>query len=384
VRCVKLVSSSALSALSERAFVQRYFAAGSPEFAQARVLLKEIKTAFIANLRTVAWMDAATQKGALEKADKMALNLGGPSAAYKEEADATQAPIKVDPEALLTNAVESSKALVGQRMQGIGEPLHRAADEWSMTATTVNAYYDAAKNAMFVPAGTLQPPFFELARPAAMNFGAIGAIMGHEMTHGFDLQGALLDYKGRERDWWSLDAANQFKRRSSCVDTVFNVIGAPKLYARPQTLSEDLADVGGVKVAMEAYQAWHTRARGAAPGEQELKEFFLAFSQNWCYKERKLERAVLAQDVHAPGELRSNGPLSMTDIFSLTFQCPAGSRMNPAEKCGMWKDITGEELLFQTRLQQLSRAGLGHDAAPGASTQTLVSWRGDRGSGQER
>ena len=281
-RCVKLVSSSALSALSERAFVQRFFPKESKEYTEAWVLLKHVKAAFIANLKTVAWMDAATQKGALDKADKMALNLGGPPGAYANGGPGSKAPIEVDAAALLDNAAESSKTLVEQQMQEIGMPMRQDAGEWSMTATTVNAYYDGAKNAMFVPAGTLQPPFFALGRPAAMNFGAIGAIMGHEMTHGFDLQGALLDADGQSRDWWSLDAANQFKRRSECVDTVFNVIGAPRLFAQPQTLSEDLADVGGVKVAMMAYQKWHTQVHGVAAAESDLREFFLAFSQNWC------------------------------------------------------------------------------------------------------
>jgi putative endopeptidase len=357
-RCVKLVASSGLSDLSEKAFMQRFFRKDSDEYREAMELLQDVKKAFVTNIDSVPWMDADTKREALEKANNMALNLGGPASAY-DEAGKRDAPFAVNRSALVRNVELSAAAKMEWEIEGIGSMVNEGAGEWSMTATTVNAYYDGSKNAMFVPAGTLQMPFFSLDRPMALNFGALGAIMGHEMTHGFDLNGARLDAQGRERDWWTLEAANQFKERSKCVDTVFNVVGLPRLFARPLTLSEDLADVGGVKVALMGFQAWHARKHGTEASEQDLKRFFLAFSQNWCYKERPQERAVLINDVHAPGELRSNGPLSMTDDFSSTFTCGAGTRMNPAEKCGMWKDITGDELLFQTRLKQIANSGLG-------------------------
>jgi hypothetical protein len=172
--------------VSDAAFLQRFLPASSAHYAHAHDLLARIKRAFVDNLEAVKWMDAQTKAAAVAKAEAMRLNLGGPASAY---AATPQAAMAVDAGAsLLDNAQASSRHKVALRLEAIGEPVVASSDEWAMSATTVNAYYDAARNAMFVPAGTLQKPFFALERPAALNFGAIGAIMGHEMTHGFDLQ----------------------------------------------------------------------------------------------------------------------------------------------------------------------------------------------------
>lgn len=152
-----------------------------------------------------------------------------------------------------------------------------------------------------------------------------------------------MDEEGRAREWWSPASAAEFAKRSQCVARVFGADtqqppegGAPAPSAQPQTLSEDLADVGGLQVALEAYLAVTTGATS-----EDLRSFFLAFAQNWCYKARARESAVLVHDVHAPGELRANAPLSFTDAFSTTYRCASGSRMNPERKCGLWSPAGG-------------------------------------------
>ncbi|KAI9906793.1 hypothetical protein PsorP6_003102 [Peronosclerospora sorghi] len=221
----------------------------------------------------------------------------------------------------------------------LGRPVDRT--EWAMTSAEVNAYYQPRANQMVFPAGILQPPFFSKDYDPARNFGSIGSIVGHELTHGFDATGRHYDASGTLHDWWSNETAHEFTKRTQCLVEQYgrynvssttdptHVLG----HVNGQyTLSENIADNGGVKLAFHAYQA--ARATHNATGD---KLFFLSFAQTFCAK--RSDQAMtekLASDPHAPERWRINGVASNSHDFARVFQCPVTARMNPPTKCQVW------------------------------------------------
>jgi endothelin-converting enzyme/putative endopeptidase len=223
----------------------------------------------------------------------------------------------------------------------VGGPLDRG--EWEMTPPTVNADYNPFLNEMVFPAGILQPPFFHRDFPRAMNYGAIGMGMGHELTHGFDDQGRKFDALGRLRAWWDPAVAARFEERARCVSDLYDSYEVePGLHLNgTQTLGEDIADLGGLKEAYRAWKAWEAAQvkppASPVPGLDNDQLFFVAFAQPWCELITPEYARLLAQtDDHAASRFRVLGAASQFPDFAWVFSCAEGTPMNPARRCQVW------------------------------------------------
>ncbi len=215
-----------------------------------------------------------------------------------------------------------------------------------MSPPTVNAYYNPPNNEMVFPAGILQPPFFSPQWPMAMNFGGIGMVMGHELTHGFDDSGRKFDGSGRLREWWDEDAAKRFEERAQCVDDLYSSYEVqPGVFLNGRlTLGENIADFGGIKQAHAAYVAW-AQANGEDPKAQVWEGLtaeqlmFVSFGQIWCSKATpEVEKVLALTDPHSHPRYRINGPLSNLPAFWEAFSCEEGSGMRPPAEavCEVW------------------------------------------------
>jgi len=221
----------------------------------------------------------------------------------------------------------------------IGKPVDRA--EWGMTPPTVNAYYDPLMNNINFPAGILQPPFYDNRSDDAVNFGAIGMVIGHELTHGFDDEGRQFDPKGNLRDWWKPEDAKAFEERAACIAdeySAFSPVTGVNLNGK-LTLGENTADNGGVRIALMAL------AETMGKGEEQKKvdgftpeqRFFLSFGQVWCENQREEILRLRAQtDPHSPGRFRVNGVVQNMPEFRNAFSCKAGQPMVRPQACRVW------------------------------------------------
>ena len=236
------------------------------------------------------------------------------------------------------NALAARKAERARLLAKIGKPLDR--DDWQMSAPTVNAYYDPALNGMVFPAGILQPPFFSPAASAQVNLGGMGVVVGHELTHGFDDQGAQYDAAGNLKNWWAPATGDEFKARTQCVIKQYDAYEAvPDVHVNgANTVGENIADIGGVKLAFAAYRAARAGKVGAkVAGFSEDQQFFVSFAQGWCSNRRdELARTRLLTDPHSPPEQRVNGALADTPEFQAAFSCPEGTPMAPKDRCTVW------------------------------------------------
>jgi len=210
-----------------------------------------------------------------------------------------------------------------------------------MTAPTVNAYYDPQRNQMVFPAGIMQPPFYGINQGLAVNAGAIGMVVGHELTHGFDDEGSQFDAKGNLAGWWTSAASDRFKTKISCVEKQYSAyVALPGLHVNGAlTLGENIADNGGLKLAFEAYRALRSSAKEAvvADGLSEDQQFFLGFAQGWCSVYRPdFERMVVQTNPHSPPRFRVRGPLTNMPQFGDAFACKVGSPMRPTNTCSVW------------------------------------------------
>ncbi len=228
---------------------------------------------------------------------------------------------------------------VARQLAKVGQPLDRT--EWGMTPPTVNAYYSAGMNEMVFPAGILMPPFYTQGANDAVNHGAIGLVVGHELTHGFDDEGRQYDARGNLTDWWSKPVGEEFDRRAACVATQYDgyvAVDDVKVNGK-LTLGENIADLGGLTLSFQAYQA----SRAGKPAEPPVagytpeQQFFLAHAQAWCQQIRPENARLRAvTDPHSPARWRVNGPLSNLPAFAAAFQCKAGAPMVRAERCDIW------------------------------------------------
>jgi predicted metalloendopeptidase len=221
----------------------------------------------------------------------------------------------------------------------VGKPVDR--EEWYIGAASVNAYYDAQLNHMAFPAGILQPPFYDVKNALPVNLGAIGIVLGHELTHGFDDEGAQFDANGNLENWWSPGVGKQFEDKTSCVAeqySAYETLPGVKLDGR-LTLGENIADLGGVKLAFQAYRALTSKLPGTPDAESRAgdREFFLSVGQTWCAKYRpEMARLLARVDPHSPPRFRLQGPLSNMPEFATAFSCPAGAPMQAKSACVVW------------------------------------------------
>ena len=328
--CVETTDHLLGEALGQH-FVRRWFPADAR--AQAVSLVHGIQGAMRDRLARLAWMDDATRGRAEGKLAAMADKIGYPDAWRSYDA------LTLDRSSFWRSHAAALAFEVRRDLAKIGRPVDRG--EWDMTTPTVNAYYNPALNEMVFPAGILQPPFYTQGANDAVNYGAIGLVVGHELTHGFDDEGRQFDARGNLADWWSAPVAAEFDRRAACVVRQYDgYVAVDDVRVNGKlTLGENLADLGGLTLSHAAYQA----SRAGKPPEAAVggftaeQQFFLAHAQAWCALIRPENARLRAvTDPHSPARWRVNGPLSNLPAFARAFSCRAGDPMVRADRCEVW------------------------------------------------
>jgi putative endopeptidase len=318
-----------LGELLGQAFVLEHFAGGSKEKALAMVLA--VESTFEANLATLTWMDDATKAVARLKVQKMRNMIGYPDKFRSYDDFTTSA------KSFLDNVSNGNREQIRFDVAKIGKPVDKG--EWFMTPPTVNAYNDPQNNQIVFPAGILQPPFFNAAATDAVNFGAMGMVVGHEITHGFDDEGRQFDEAGNLRDWWSAASATTFGEKTACVKEQFDgyvAIDDIKLKG-DLTLGENVADLGGLKLGLAALSTWEAKTPPVSAGLTSQQQFFMSYGQSWCSKYRPEEaRRRAATDPHSPPQWRVNGPLGNLPAFAAAFGCKPTDAMVRAKRCDVW------------------------------------------------
>jgi putative endopeptidase len=332
-RCVQQTDLS-LGELLGRYYVLQDFPALSKQMASD--LVQRIEDAFLANLANVDWMDDATRKLAAQKLS-MVKNLIGYPEHWKDYSG-----LSISADYFVDNVVTCNQFSTADQFAQLTLPVNKA--RWEMTPPTVNAYYDPTLNEMVFPAGILQSPwFFNATYPPQINFAGIGSVMGHELTHGFDDQGANYDGTGKLHQWWPPAVKQRFQQRTECVSNLYSSFEVlPGLYVNGNlTLGENVADIGGLHESFIAYQTYAkslpTPPPEILPGKTDKQMFFIAYALHWCEVDTpEALRRQVNSNPHSPARFRVNGPLSQLPQFTEAFSCPAGSAMNPAKRCNIW------------------------------------------------
>jgi putative endopeptidase len=329
-RCVREVDNKMGMALG-RTFAKEVL--GADGKADTQHLVVDIEDSMRADLGDISWMDDKSRQAALEKLSKIANKIGYPD--HERDYDS----LTISRGKFLDDAVAGSTFEAKRQLAKIGKPVDRG--EWDMSPPTVNAYYDASMNEMVFPAGILQLPYYERGMKPWVAFGGIGMVMGHELTHGFDDEGRQFDGDGNLREWWSKGVSDEFDKRADCVKKQYDgytVLGDVHLNGK-LTLGENLADLGGIKLA---YNSMERATAGVvdAPGKyNKEQQFFIGFAQGWCARIRDEEvRLRVSTDPHSPAQYRVNGPLSNVPAFATAFSCKDGSKMvrPAADRCQVW------------------------------------------------
>jgi predicted metalloendopeptidase len=329
VRCVAS-TDRALGDLLGQKYIQLTF--GDDARAQITSLVENLEHAMGEDIKGLTWMTDETKTAAIAKLKAITNNVGYP----RKWRDYSSVTIAADD--FLGNTERAAEAMNRQRIEKIGKPTDKS--EWTMTPPTVNAFYSPQSNSINFPAGILQPPFFDARRDMSVNYGGIGAVIGHEMTHGFDDQGRKFDGEGNLRDWWTARDAAEFEKRVSCVAdeySGFTSVDDVKLNGR-LTLGENTADNGGLRVAYMALQeALKKNPSEKMDGLTPDQRFFVGFAQVWCENMSPQElRQRAMTDPHSPGRFRVNGTLVNMPEFQKAFACKASSPMVGQNACHVW------------------------------------------------
>lgn len=328
-RCVS-ATDSALGELVGQIYVKQEFPGQSKT--DAEKMVKGISAAFERNLADLDWMDDATRGRASEKREMMVYKIGYPNK-WKTY------PFEVSSTNHLANLEASAQYELKRNLNKIGKPVDR--EEWFMTPATVNAYYNPLLNEMVFPAGILQPPFYDVDSDVPVNLGGMGMIVGHELTHGFDDSGAKFAGDGNLRNWWEEEVGKKFEAKTGCVAeqySKYEPLPNVKLNGK-LTLGENIADIGGIKLAYSAYRKLRADAEPklVADGFNEDQQFFLGVAQAWCSKSTDRYKKLLVQtDPHSPPRFRVNGSLTNTPAFAKAFECKEGTPMRPKDICEVW------------------------------------------------
>jgi endothelin-converting enzyme/putative endopeptidase len=331
-RCAEATDNQLGEALGQK-YVEKYF----PPEAKARMqeMVKNILAAMDDTIRELDWMDAATKQKALEKRATFFPKLGYPDK-FKDYKG-----VVVSRESAWDNLLAASRWNVADNRSQVGKPTDRS--RWGMTPPTSNAYYNPSQNEIVFPAGILQPPAFDVTATDAVNYGAIGVVIGHEISHGFDDQGAQFDAQGRLANWWTPADNTKFQAKGECVVKQFdNYFIEPGIHHNGKlVLGESIGDLAGAKIAFRAYQK-SREGKGPEPtidGFTPEQQFFIAWGQ-WRGDETRPEtqRTMIQGDPHPVAKYRVNGPLSNLHEFRDAFQCKAGDPMvrPDADRCEVW------------------------------------------------
>ena len=330
-RCVAMVDRDLGEALGQT-YVERTFGADGKQ--RMLKLVRGLEDALGKDIEQLDWMTPATKKEALSKLHKIEDKIGYPDQ-WRDYSS-----IKIVRGDALGNAYRSSVFELNRQLAKIGKPVDRA--EWGITPPTVDAYYDPQLNTINFPAGILQPPFFDKAADDAANFGAIGAVIGHELTHGFDDEGRKFDADGNLRDWWTEADGKEFDKRAQCVaDEYSGFEAAPGVNVNGKlTLGENTADNGGVRIALMALQsALAQDHKSSRPGNglTAEQEFFVAYGQAWCANWKpELLRLLAQSNPHSPPRYRAIGVVSNMPEFQKAFGCKKGQPMVRENACHVW------------------------------------------------
>ncbi len=327
-RCVEYTDRDLGFALGKR-YVETSFSPKSK--ARTKRMVSAIQDALRKDLRGLDWMTPQTKKQALKKLGLMAEKIGYPDK-WRD-----YSKLRVARGDFVGNVERSAAFEVHRELAKIGKPVDR--NEWEMTPPTVNAYYDPQMNDINFPAGILQPPFFDPKADDALNFGAIGSVIGHEMTHGFDDEGRHFDGHGNLKDWWTAQDARAFEGRAQClVDEygAFTATDGVKLNGKLE-LGENTADNGGLRLALSALQAKLGKKSPSAQGFSPQQRLFLGYARVWCgsYTPEAM-RLLAATNPHAPGRDRVDGVLRNMPEFLKAFSCPASAPMASPKPCRVW------------------------------------------------
>jgi endothelin-converting enzyme/putative endopeptidase len=347
--CLKQVNAHLGEALGE-AFIQVAFGK------EAKGLVLQMTGQIIEEMRmTVAnldWLDESTKSGANKKLDTLVRKIGYPDQFKNYDT------LLVMKHSYFENWIHANRFEFRFMINTLGKPVDRSI--WGMNPQTNNAYYNPTLNEIVFPAGILQTPLFNINSNDAANIGATGATIGHELTHAFDDEGRQFDENGNLHNWWSNQVENSFKEKSQClIDQYSNysIVGnqdpsqpqlpdGPKLHINGKlTLGENIADLGGLKLALKAFLKNHPNTFSeqnhpdafSEPNYTLAQIFFISYAQSWCGKTTfESLKNQITSDPHSPAEFRVNGVVVNLSEFSQAFQCQQGSAMNPINKCSIW------------------------------------------------
>jgi putative endopeptidase len=329
-RCTQATDRALGEALGQ-VYVQKYF---PPEAkAHALVMVHNLISALRNDLQTLPWMSPETRAQATAKLEAFAVKIG-----YTDKWRDYSA-LKIDRASYLANQKRAAAFEFERRLAKIGKPVDRT--EWGMTPPTVNAYNNSSMNEIVFPAGILQPPFYDPKADDAVNYGGMGAVIGHEITHGFDDHGSKFDGRGDLKDWWTADDQKNFKDRAACVQTQFdNYVVDGDLHENGKlVLGESIADLGGLAISYAAYEK-SLEGKPRPPekdGFTSEQRFFLGWAQVWGANERlEYERLMANTNPHPLPRFRGNGPLSNMTEFAKAFGCKKGDAMVREQVCKIW------------------------------------------------
>ena len=338
----KICSGAVDNALGEalgQVYVEQYFAGDSK--AKTLQMVHDIESAMDSDINTLDWMSPATRIRAKQKLHAVADKIGYPDH-WRD-----YSKLAISPTEALSNDERATAFENDRQLNKIGKPVDKL--EWGMTPPTVNAYYNPSMNDINFPAGILQSPFYDPRTDLAVNYGHVGAVIGHELTHGFDDEGKKFDDKGNLADWWTDQDTKKFEAKTSClVNEYGNFVAVPGKTAQDDvkvngnlTLGENTADNGGLVLA---YMAYLDRAKKEGldihkkvDGYTGPQRFYIAFAQNWCENSRpEAVRAQVLSDPHSPDHFRANGAIVNQPGFAAAFSCKKGTPMVPADSCRVW------------------------------------------------
>jgi putative endopeptidase len=330
-RCTQLVDRSLGEALGQK-YVEKAFSAQSKQMTQNLVAMIEHEMAV--DIESLTWMSEATKQQALTKLKGVTNKIGYPDK-WRDYSS-----VRIVPGDLVADEERAREFEIRRNLDKIGKPVDRA--EFNMTPPTVNAYYSPLENNINFPAGILQPPFYTAGADMAVNFGGVGAVIGHELTHGFDDAGRRYDADGNLRDWWTKQDADEFKKRADCIVNEYNgfspVEGA-NVNGR-LTLGENGADNAGIRLAFMALLGGlenGTIDKDKLDGYTPQQRFFLGYAQIWCENQRPENvRNRVRTDPHSPGRFRVIGVLQNMPEFAQAWGCSAGQPMVSANACRVW------------------------------------------------
>jgi endothelin-converting enzyme/putative endopeptidase len=332
-RCVSSTDNALGEALGQRYVEQTFGADGKQRMLK---MVDALEKSLDQDIRNLPWMTGETKKQAKVKLDAIRNKIGYPDV-WRDYSS-----LKILRGDLLGNFLRANEFEARRQIAKIGKPVDRK--EWQMTPPTVNAYYSSSRNEIVFPAGILQPPFFDKQADDAVNFGGIGMVIGHELTHGFDDQGRKFDPEGNLRDWWTAQDGTEFEKRASCVaDEYSDFVAVDDLKLNGKlTLGENTADNGGARIALMALeQMIASNPAGTVAqtidGYTPQQRFFLGAGRAWCEKRRpEYSRMLVSVDPHSPGKYRINGVVRNMPEFQKAFSCKAGQPMVPENACRVW------------------------------------------------